>query len=109
MATRKPSTPKTSTELKQQLAQAKERLAELEKRAYAEEINELISATTMVADFAAIQKRVSDIDATVILATLGAAVGIKRLEVKQLEAPKRKPADPNKPKKPSKSGAKVAA
>ncbi len=48
MATRKPSTPKTSTELKQQLAQAKERLAELEKRAYAEEINELISATNMV-------------------------------------------------------------
>ena len=45
----------------------------------------------------------------VILATLGAAVGIKRLEVKQLEAPKRKPADPNKPKKPRKSGAKVAA
>ena len=63
----------------------------------------------MVGDFVAIQKRVSDIDATVIPATLGAAVDIKRLEVKQLEAPKRKPADPNKPKKPSKSGAKVAA
>ena len=78
MATRKPSTPKTSTELKQQLAQAKERLAELEKRAYAEEINELISATNMVADFAAIQKRVSDIDATVILAAT-VAEGSQRL------------------------------
>jgi hypothetical protein len=34
------------------------------------------------------------------LAAIGTAIGIKRLEVKQLEAPKRKPADPNKPRKP---------
>jgi uncharacterized iron-regulated protein len=106
MATRKPSTPKTSTELKQQLAQAKERLAELEKRAYAEEINELISATNIVADFAKVQASVTDIDATVILAAIGIAVGIKRLEVKQADAVKRKPADPNKPRK---SGAKKPA
>jgi|UniRef100_UPI004047ABEA hypothetical protein len=46
MATRKPSTPKTSVELKQELAQAKERLAKPETRAYAEEINQLISAPT---------------------------------------------------------------
>jgi uncharacterized iron-regulated protein len=106
MATRKPSTPKTSAELKQQLAQAKERLAELEKRAYAEEINELISATNIVADFAKVQANVTDIDATVILAAIGVAVGIKRLEVKQADAVKRKPADPNKPRK---SGAKKPA
>jgi hypothetical protein len=37
MATRKPSTPKTSAELKQQLEEARKKLADLERRAYAEE------------------------------------------------------------------------
>jgi len=100
MATRKPSTPKTSADLKLQLEVARKRLAELEKRAYAEELTEFIGATNIVADFAKIQARVKDIPATGILAAIGAAVGIKQVEVKQADVVARKPADPNKPKKP---------
>ena len=97
---RKPAKPKTSAELKAQLEEAKKRLADLEKRAYAEELTELIGATNIVADFAKIKARVTDIKDVAILAAVGAAVGIKRLEVKQAEPPKRKPVDPNKPRKP---------
>ena len=98
--TRKPTKPKTSADLKQQLEAAKKRLADLEKRAYAEELTELINSTNIVADFAKIQSRVTDIKPVAILAAIGAAVGIKRLQVAQAEPTPRKPADPNKPKKP---------
>jgi hypothetical protein len=82
MATRRPTKPKTSADLKAQLAEAKKRLADLEKRAYAEELTELINATSIVADFVKIKARVKDINDVAILAAVGAAVGIKRLEVK---------------------------
>ena len=98
--THKPTKPKTSADLKSQLEAAKKRLADLEKRAYAEELSELIKSTNIVADFAKIQARVTDIKDVAILAAIGTAIGIKRLEVKQAEPPKRKPADTNKPKKP---------
>lgn len=100
MATRKPRAAKTSAELKEQLETAKRRLKELEQRAYAEELTELIKSTSIVADFAKIQARVTDIKPTAILSAIGVAVGIKRLEVTQAEAPKRKPRDPSKPSKP---------
>lgn len=103
MATaRKPATPKSSAELKKQLEDAKRKLVELEKRAYAEELNELIRATNIVDEFAKIQAQVKDINATAILSAIGEAVGIKRVHVTQLEAPARKPADPSKPRKPRK-------
>ena len=98
--TRKPTKPKTSAQLKEQLETAKKRLKELEQRAYAEELTELIAATNIVADFAKIQAKVTDIKPTAILSAIGVAVGIKRLEVAQAEPKPRKPADPNKPRKP---------
>ena len=101
MATaRKPSKPKSSAEMKLQLEAARKRLADLEKRAYAEELTELINSTNIVADFAKIQAKVKDIKPVAILAAIGAAVGIKRLQVAQAEPTPRAPADPNKPKKP---------
>ena len=99
MATRKPSKPKTSAELKEQLEIAKKKLAELEQRAYAEELTELIKSTNIISDFAKIQAKVTDIKPIAILGAIASAVGIKRLEIKQGDAPKRKPADPNKPRK----------
>jgi len=54
----------------------------------------------LVADFAKIQARVTDIKPTAILSAIGVAVGIKRLEVAQAEPKPRKAADPNKPSKP---------
>ena len=98
--TRKPTKPKTSADLKAQLETAKKRLKELEQRAYAEELTEMIAATNIVADFAKIQARVTDIKPTAILRAIGVAVGIKRLEVAQAEPKPRKPADPDKTRKP---------
>lgn len=100
MATRKPAKPKTSAELKQQLEAARKRVAALEQRAYAEELTELIRSTNIVADFAKIQSKVTDVKPTAILSAIATAAGLKRIEVTQAPPPKRKPADPNKPKKP---------
>ena len=101
MATaRKPTKPKTSAELKQQLEAARKRLADLEQRAYAEELTELINSTNIVADFAKIQAQIKSIQPPAILAAIGAAVGIKRLVVTQTDPTPRAPADPNKVKKP---------
>ncbi len=100
MATRKPSIPKTSAALKLQLEKARQNIAALENRAYAEELSEMIGKTNIVAEFAKIKARVTDIPATRILAAIGRAVGIKRLEVKQVAVTPRKPADPSKPRKP---------
>jgi hypothetical protein len=98
--TRKPTKPKSSAEMKLQLEAARKRLADLEKRAYAEELTELINSTNIVADFAKIQAKVKSIKPPAILAAIGVAVGIKRLVVTQTEPKPRAPADPNKPKKP---------
>ena len=98
--TRKPTKPKSSAEMKLQLEAARKRLADLEQRAYAEELTELINSTNIVADFAKIQAKVKSIQPPAILAAIGAAVGIKRLQVAQAEPTPRKPADPNKVRKP---------
>lgn len=91
MATRKPSTPKTSADLVKEIAATKARLASLEKRAYAGQLDEMIKSTTIAQDFAAIQSRVTDISPLAILSAVGAAVGIKRLVITQSEPVKRKP------------------
>jgi len=91
MATRKPRATKTSAELKKELEEAKKKIAELEKRAYAEELTELIKSTNITADFAKIQAKVKDIKATAILEAIANAVGIKRVQVTQAEPAKRKP------------------
>ncbi len=108
MASRKPSKPKTAAELRQQLEAAKKRLAELEERAYAEELNELIRGTSIVSDFAKIQARVTDIKPVTILSAVANAVGIRRLTITQAAPTPRKPADPNKPRKPRASRTKKA-
>lgn len=98
--TRKPAKQKTSAEIKQQLDAMKKRVAELEQLAYAEELTELIRSTNIVADFAKIQSRVTDVKPTAILSAIATAVGMKRVEVTQAPPAKRKPRDPNAPKKP---------
>lgn len=92
MATaRKPSVPKTSADLLKDIATAKARLATLEKRAYAGQLDEMINGTTIARDFAAIQSQATDISPLAILSAVGAAVGIRRLVITQSEPIKRKP------------------
>lgn len=89
MAERKPRVPKTSAELKEQLEKARAALAELEKRAYAEELGELIRTSNIVRDFKAIQEKVTDVKAVAILSAIAHQVGIRRVTITQAEAPKR--------------------
>jgi predicted DsbA family dithiol-disulfide isomerase len=84
-------TAKTSSDLKKEIEATKARLAVLEKRAYAEELTELIANTGIVKDFAAIKAKTKDISDLVILAAIASAVGIKRLEMKQGDVIPRKP------------------
>jgi len=108
MASRKPSKAKTSAELREQLEAARKKLADLEQRAYAEELFELIRETNIISDFAKIQSKVTDIKPAVILKAIGHAVGMRRLTVEQGAPAPRKPADPNKPRKPRASKTKKA-
>lgn len=100
MAEKKPRVPKTSAELKEQLEKARAALAELEKRAYAEELGELIRNSNIVSDFKAIQSKVTDIKAVAILEAVAQELGIKRLTITQAAAPKRK-STPRKSKEPT--------
>jgi alanyl-tRNA synthetase len=110
MATRSRSAPKTSAELREQLEQARKKLAQLEQRAYAEELFELISKTNIVADFNSIKSRVQDIRPDAILKAIGHAVGMRRLTVKQdvPEPRKRSATDTAKPKRARKKAVPTA-
>jgi hypothetical protein len=90
MATAK-RTAKTSADLLKDIAATKARLALLEKRAYAGQLDEMIKSTSIVKDFATIQSKVTDISPLAILSAVGAAVGIKRLVLTQSDAVPRKP------------------
>ncbi len=94
MATRKPRTSKTSDELKKELEAAKRKIADLEKRAYAEELTELIKSTNIVADFTKIKSKVKDIKPVAILQAIASAVGLKRVQIVEPEPVKRKPRSP---------------
>ena len=90
---------KTAEELKIELEKARQKLKELEQRAYAGELVEMVKKSNIVADFNAIKANVKGVSELVILAAIGKAVGIARVQVSQSPAPKRSAADPNKPKK----------
>ena len=80
---------KTTEDLKADLAKARATLAALEQRAYAGELEELVKNSAMVKEFQAIRSKVQDVSDTAILAALGRAVGIKRVEVTQKPVAKR--------------------
>lgn len=93
MATRKPSKPKTSAELKKQLEETKKRLAALEQRAYMEEIVEMLSATSVIAEIKKIRERLpKNITTAAILQTVAEKADFKRIVVTQKPTPPRKPA-----------------
>ena len=80
---------KTTEDLKAQLAAMKAKITALAQRAYAGELNELVKNSAMVKEFQAIRSKVQDASDVAILAALGRAVGIKRVEVTQKPAAKR--------------------
>jgi len=90
MATRK-RTPKTTAEIKADLAAAKKKVAMLEQKAYEGELIELIKSAHFVADYQALKKSLTSVSDTVILSAIAKAVGIKRIQVTQTAPAKRKP------------------
>jgi len=84
-------TPKTTAEIKADLAAAKRKVAMLEQKAYEGELIELIKAAHFVTDYAAVKKSLSSVGDAVILSAIAKAVGAKRIQVTQAPPIPRKP------------------
>ena len=72
---------KTAEDLKADLAKARAALAALEQRAYAGELDGHVQKSAIVKEFIAIREKVKGVSDIAILASIGKAVGIKRVEV----------------------------
>ena len=72
---------KTAEDLKADLAKARAALAALEQRAYAGELDGHVQKSAIVKEFTAIREKVKGVSDIAILACIGKAVGIKRIEV----------------------------
>ena len=82
---------KTAEDLKADLAKARAALAALEQRAYAGELDGHVQNSAIVKEFIAIREKVKGVSDIAILASIGKAVGIKRVEVTIKPAATRKP------------------
>lgn len=77
---------KTADELRDDYEKAKQRVASLQERVYAKELDEAISKTNISADLKAIKKRFTDIPIAVILKAAARSAGYVRINVTQDEA-----------------------
>ena len=82
---------KTAEDLKADLAKARAALATLEQRAYAGELDGHVQKSAIVKEFTAIREKVKGVSDIAILASIGKAVGIKRVEVSIKPVTTRKP------------------
>ena len=82
---------KTAEDLKADLAKARAALAALEQRAYAGELDGHVQNSAIVKEFIAIREKVKGVSDIAILASIGKAVGIKRVEVSIKPVTVRKP------------------
>jgi hypothetical protein len=89
--TRRTRKAKTAEDLKADLAKARAALAALEQRAYAGELDGHVQKSAIVKEFIAIREKVKGVSDVAILASIGKAVGIKRVEVTIKPAATRKP------------------
>jgi hypothetical protein len=83
MATPRTRKTKTSDDLKKELEEARKKLAALEQRAFAGELDEAIAKANFVTEFAKIKMAVPKVSDVAILQAIGNAVGIKRVQVTQ--------------------------
>ena len=82
---------KTAEEMKTDIVKARAALAALEQRAYAGELDGHVQKSAIVKEFTAIREKVKGASDVAILASIGKAVGIKRVEVTIKPAATRKP------------------
>ena len=84
-AAKKPRTKKNAAQLKADLEKAKKRVADLEAKAYAEELEEMVKKQNIVSSFNVVKANVKGASDIAILAAIGKAAGISRLVVTQTE------------------------
>jgi len=105
--TRKPRTPKTSEQYKQELEATKKRVAELEQLAYAQDLADAIKATNIADDFVKVLAKVKNVSEIAVLQAVAKAVGIKRVDISQAPPTTRKSSStPRKPRAAKKSSVK---
>jgi hypothetical protein len=80
---------KTAADLKLEIEKTQKKLADLQTRAYAEELHELISKTGVVDAYNTIKAGATGVTDVLIMAAIAKAVGIPRIEITQGVAPKR--------------------
>ena len=88
--TRKPKVVKTSAELKKELELARKKVAELEQKAYAGELDELIKNSGIVSVIADIKSKIKGVTDIAILNAIANAAGLKRIVLTQTPVAKRK-------------------
>lgn len=90
--TRAPRKAKTHEQILDELKKAKDKVAELEKRAFSGVLESAINSSAIVAEFEKIREKAgSSVSDIAILGAIGKAVGIPRVSVTQSERPKRAP------------------
>ena len=95
MATRAPRKSMTANDYKTKLEKAKAALKALEEKAFAGELEEIISAFNLGTMYATIRAKVNrDVTDAVILNAIAKALGMKRMDIKQAEAKTRAPRKP---------------
>ena len=87
----KPRKTKTAEELRAELAKAQVKLKELEQRAYASQLADVLTSVGIKGIFDTVKKEVPDASEVAILAAIGKACGVQRLSITQSAATKRKP------------------
>ena len=84
---KKPRKPKTVEQLRADLAAAKQKVADLEQKAYKSELSALIAASHFKADYDAIKSKIPGISDTAMIAEIAKACGALRMQISQ--APKK--------------------
>ena len=80
---------KTAADHKAELAKLRQKMAEIEAKAYEGELAEAIAASNIVSEFNEIKRRYKDIAPIQILQAIGKATKIPRLVITQTEPQKR--------------------
>jgi len=81
---------KTAAELKADLEKAKKRVAELEQKAYAGELAELIKKQNIVSSINLIKANIKGVNLIMIITAVAKAAGLARVEITQKPPVKRK-------------------
>ena len=104
----KKRTPKTVEQLRADLAAAKQKVADLEQKAYKSELSALIKASHFKADYDAIKSKIPGISDTAMIAEIARACGALRMQITQAPKKPRSTTPKVNSKKPSAAAQKTA-